>query len=155
MTVVVSDASPVLNLASIDRLLLLRDMFGTILVPATVWSEVVAGEPLTRPIWIELRSPTNLLLVKALQLDVDPGEAEAIALAKEVAADLVLIDEKKGRAVAKRLGLRYLGLLGVLVEAKQRGLIDELKPILDLLIQKAGFRVSQTLYGQVLASVGE
>ena len=76
-------------------------------------------------------------------------------MAKEVAADLVLIDEKKGRAVAKRLGLRYLGLLGVLVEAKQRGLIDELKPILDLLIQKAGFRVSQTLYGQVLASVGE
>lgn len=155
MTVVVSDASPVINLASIDRLLLLRDMFGTILVPATVWSEVVAGEPLTRPLWIELRSPMNLLLVEALQLDVDPGEAEAIALAKEVAADLVLIDEKKGRAVAKRLGLRYLGLLGVLVEAKQRGLIDELKPILDLLIQKAGFRVSQTLYGQVLASVGE
>lgn len=106
MTVVVSDASPVINLASIDRLLLLRYMFGTILVPATVWSEVVAGEPLTRPLWIELRSPTNLLLVEALQLDVDPGEAEAIALAKEVAADLVLIDEKKGRAVAKRLGLR-------------------------------------------------
>ena len=155
MTVVVSDASPVINLASIDRLLLLRDLFGTILVPATVWSEVVAGELLTRPLWIELRSPANLLLVEALQLDVDPGEAEAIALAKEVAADLVLIDEKKGRAVAKRLGLRYLGLLGVLVEAKQRGLIDELKPILDLLIQKAGFRVSQTLYGQVLASVGE
>ncbi len=155
MTVVVSDASPVMNLATIGRLALLHDLFGTVVAPPTVWAEVVAGDPVVRPEWLALRSPTNLQLVASLQGELDRGEAEAIALAQEVAADLLLIDEKKGRAVAKRLGLRYLGLLGVLAEAKERRLVSALKPMLDLLIGQAGFQVSQSLYRQVLASVGE
>lgn len=155
MTVVVSDASPVMNLASIGRLELLREMYGTVVIPPAVWAEVVAGDPRSRPSWLGLCSPSNIQFVESLRTEVDLGEAEALALAKEVAADLLLIDEKKGRAVAKRLGLRYVGLLGVLVDAKQRQIIPELATIMELLVSRAGFRVSQSLYRQVLDSVGE
>lgn len=155
MTLVVCDASPVMNLAAIDRLALLQELFGVVLMPPAVWAEIMAGDPLDRPAWIELHSPTNPALVESLSIDLDVGEAEAIALATEIAADLLLIDEKKGRAVARRLGLRPLGLLGVLTEAKSRGLVEAVKPLLDALVCQAGFRVGPSLYRQVLDSVGE
>jgi predicted nucleic acid-binding protein len=155
MTLVVCDASPVMNLAAIDRLELLQKLFEVVLMPPSVWAEIVAGDPLDRPAWIELHSPTNPALVESLSLDLDVGEAEAIALASEIAADLLLIDEKKGRAFARRLGLRPLGLLGVLAEAKSQGLVEAVKPLLDALVCQAGFRVGASLYRQVLDSVGE
>lgn len=71
--------------------------------------------------------------------ELDKGEAEAIALALELGADQVLIDERRGRRIAARLNLRYTGILGILVEAKNRGLISEVKPLLDALIDRAGF----------------
>ena len=155
MIIVVSDASPIINLAAVSRLPLLQELFGSILVPPSVWTEVMAGEQFALPDWVELRSPANQPLVSSLCAELDRGEAEAIALAAEIAAGLVLIDEKKGRAVARRLGLCPLGLLGVLTESKARGLIPEVKPLLNLMVRKAGFRITEALYRQVLQSVGE
>jgi hypothetical protein len=93
-------------------------------------------------------------LVNILLLELDRGEAEALALAAELKADLLLIDESKGRAIAARLGFVHIGLLGMLVQAKQRGLIVAVKPILDDLIARAGFW-SAELYQRVLQAASE
>lgn len=92
---------------------------------------------------------------RRLELELDPGEAAAIALAIELKADLLLLDERRGRTVASRFGLRFVGLLGVLIEAKQQGYLGAVKPILDDLITRAGFWVSQPLYERVLQAAGE
>ena len=86
---------------------------------------------------------------------LDPGESEAIALALEINADLLLIDECRGKTEANRLGIRITWLLGVLMEAKQRSLIPAVRPLMDNLIATSQFRVSQALYNQILAMVGE
>lgn len=85
--------------------------------------------------------------------ELDKGETEAIALALELEAEQVLIDERRGRRIAARLNLRYTGVLGILVEAKNRGLISEVKPLLDALINQAGFWVAAPLYRSVLQIV--
>jgi hypothetical protein len=90
-----------------------------------------------------------------LSLELDAGEAEAIALAVEMQADIVLLDERLARRVGARLGLRFVGVLGLLVESKRRGLIPFVKPVLDALITRAGFWVGNSLYLRVLAEVGE
>ncbi len=86
---------------------------------------------------------------------MDAGEAEAIALAIEMQANLLLLDERRGRAIAKQLGLTVTGLLGILVVAKQQGHLVALKPVLHALITVAGFWIDERLYTWVLESVGE
>ncbi|MCT7983462.1 DUF3368 domain-containing protein [Laspinema sp. A4] len=98
----------------------------------------------------------NPSFVIALQQEpLDPGEAEAIALARELNADRLLIDERKGRAVASRLGIKLTGVLGILIVAKRRELITEIKPLIDELIDISRFRVGDELYARVLQDVGE
>ncbi len=94
-------------------------------------------------------------MVEALLNELDIGEAEAIALAVEIQADQVLIDERRGRLVASRLNFSYTGILGILVEAKSQNLIAEVKPLLDELINKAGFWIAEPLYDSVLQLVNE
>jgi len=79
----------------------------------------------------------------------------AIALALEVQADELLIDERLGRRQAIRLGLSITGLLGILLVAKHRQFIVEVRPIIDCLIEEANFRVSEALYAEILATAGE
>jgi hypothetical protein len=105
--------------------------------------------------WLEIQSPINSQLLDTLNQTLDPGEAEAIALAVELSADRLLIDERLGRSIAAGYGLKLRGLLGILINAKRQGLIPVLKPILDRLINQAGFRVSQALYDRTLQEVGE
>lgn len=94
-------------------------------------------------------------LVKRLQLRLDPGESEAIAIALELAADRILIDERRARRVASEFNLRPLGLLGILAEAKQQALLQQCKPVLDDIIQIAGFWIGERLYAQFLEAVDE
>ncbi|HEY65904.1 MAG TPA: DUF3368 domain-containing protein [Caldilineae bacterium] len=159
---VVSNTSPIINLAAIHRLDLLRQLYDRLIIPEAVYMEITAsgaGQPGAREVetasWIEYRKVTDRSFVSALRIDLDPGEAEAIALAIEVRADLILLDERRARTVARRLGLKYIGLLGALIEAKHKGYIAEVKPLLDALITRAGFRVSPRLYSHVLSVANE
>lgn len=95
------------------------------------------------------------MLVDALGLELDKGEAESIALAMEGAADLILLDEQLGRHAAARLGLTMIGTLGVLIAAKDRGLITTVANELDALRDKAGFWIGDDLYRAVLGAAGD
>lgn len=88
------------------------------------------------------------------QLNLDKGESEAIVLANNINADLIVIDERKARKIAKDIGLNVTGTLGILVEAKQKGLIKELKPLLDGLIDN-NIRIDKKLYAEILKLVEE
>lgn len=95
------------------------------------------------------------MVVSFQQKMIDEGESEAIALAIELQADYLLIDERLGRAVAESAGIKVVGLLGTLREAKQLGIIPEIKPILDEMRTVARFRISETLYRLILTEAGE
>jgi hypothetical protein len=158
--IVVSNTSPLLNLALVGQLDLLERLFEKVFVPDAVVSETAAfsagtGMVLPLPPWVEKRSVTNRSLLDSLQLELDAGEGESIALAVELNADLVLLDERLARRIATGLGLKVAGLLGLLVEAKRRRLIVLVKPILDALMTRAGFWVGRDLYARVLAEVAE
>ncbi len=102
--------------------------------------------------WIQVRSLSDITIANQLQRDrgLDAGEANAIALALELQADDLLIDERLGRQEARQLGLSIIGILGILVTAKQRNLIPKVQPVMDALIHQARFRVSSQLYQRVL-----
>jgi len=161
--IVVSDTSVFTNLAAIGHLHLLQQLYDRIFIPTAVYQELIVDPPVPGTVevetlqWLEVRCVSNRAIVEQLQnrAQLDPGESEAITLALEINADLLLIDERRGRTEANRLGIRITGLLGVLVEAKQRALISAVQPLMDDLIATSQFRVSQALYSQILAIVGE
>ena len=160
--IIVSDTSPINNLAAISQLQLLHQLYGTVLIPEAVYQELtdpkfpVAGATEVQTFdWIQTRTVSDRTLVEALSNELDIGEAEAIALAVEIQADQVLIDERRGRLVAAKLNLRYTGILGILVEAKSQGLIAEVKPLLDALVNEAGFWIAEPLRNSVLQLVNE
>ncbi|MBW4551554.1 MAG: DUF3368 domain-containing protein [Aphanocapsa sp. GSE-SYN-MK-11-07L] len=160
--IIVSDTSPINNLAAINQLNLLQKLYSTVIIPAAVYRELtdpnfpVAGATEVQTFdWIQTRQITNLAMLEALSQDLDPGEAEAIVLALEIGADQVLIDERRGRLIADRLNLNYTGILGILIEAKRRGLIISVKPLLDSLINQAGFWVAEPVYNRILQLANE
>ena len=162
--IVISDTSAITNLAAIQHLQLLPQLYNQVTIPEAVYRELAEIDPpvlgslevQTAP-WLEVRQVLDRTAVERLQIEVrlDPGESEAIALALELNADLLLIDERRGRAEANRLGVRITGLLGILVEAKQKNLIVAVKPLMDSLITTSDFRVSSALYNQILDIVDE
>jgi predicted nucleic acid-binding protein len=160
--IVVSDSSPLVTLSAVGHLDLMRTLFTTVLIPDAVYREVVAhGEgragatEVHDASWIRRESAENISLVHALTLSLDVGEAEAIALALERDADLVLLDERRGRQQAERMGLTITGTLGILVEAKRQNLIAEVRPILDALRAEADFWIADALYQRILDLAGE
>ena len=160
--IIVSDASPLINLARIGTLGLLRQLYGKISIPQAVWYEIVvegAGRPgadeVERADWIETHVVCNESLVQALREDLDAGEAEAIALGLEIQAGLLLMDEHRGRESARHLGLSPVGLIGILIEAKRRGLLPGVRDSLKRLRNEAGFRLNETLFQRVLQDQGE
>jgi uncharacterized protein len=160
--IVVSNTSPLTNMAAIGQFDLLRRLYGRLHIARGVWEELNAeGErwpgrdEVATADWIERHEVKNQALVTALQRDLDRGEAESIALALELGANLVLLDEKEGRRAAKRLGLRVVGVVGVLLEAKAGRAVDALRPHLDALRQTAGFYLSKSLYHHALMLAGE
>ncbi|MCA9979583.1 MAG: DUF3368 domain-containing protein [Anaerolineales bacterium] len=160
--IVVSDSSPIINLAVIGNLHLLPQLYGRVIIPQAVYNEVVvygAGQAgsleLPQANWVEIITVSDRLLVQSFEVNLDTGEAEALALALQLQADLLLVDEKKGRRIAHNMGVPVIGLLGVLVNAKEQALISEMKPILDNLMNQAGFWISSQLYTHVLQTVGE
>lgn len=162
--IILSDTSVITNLAAIQQIQLLPLLYEKVTIPEAVYRELVEVKsevPGTSDVqtaqWIEVRAVQNRGTVEQLQNEakLDAGESEAIALALEINADLLLIDERRGRAEANRLGIRITGLLGVLIEAKRRNLIEAVKPLIDDLIATSKFRVSSALYSRILDIVDE
>ena len=159
---VVSNASPLINLARIGQLDLLPQLNGELTVPESVWHEVVVegiGQPGAAKIgsasWVRVRSASSRRLVQALRQELDGGEAEAIALALEVDAEFLLMDGHLGRDTAQHMGVWSVGPTGVLIEAKRKGLVGGIQPLLDALRDVAGFWVGAPLFQRVLEDEGE
>ncbi|HFB99287.1 MAG TPA: DUF3368 domain-containing protein [Phaeodactylibacter sp.] len=160
--IVISDTSVICNLFLVEHLGLIPQLFKKVLIPPKVYEELLELEkfdfditPIINADFIEIRNVTNEPLVQELLLKLDKGEAEAIALAIETNADILLIDEKKGRIIAKNLGLEITGILGILLQSKKSGLVSEIKPVLDSLINTANFFISKNLYNLILEKAGE
>lgn len=160
--IIVSDTSPIINLAIIGELHLIKAIFNKVIIPHAVYHEIViagAGLPgafdIQNADWIEVKQCTNLTLLNQLKNSLHYGEAEAIALALETNANLILIDEDAGRTVALAYGLTVTGTLGILLRAKSQGLIPSIKPLMDALIHNARFFVSSHLYQRILVLAGE
>lgn len=156
--IVISDTSPITNLIKIGRLNILHDLFGKVVVPEEVNRELLNWKKLGADIstyqnapWIELAKVkvTEYQLRAHLSINLDDGEADAIALAFALKADFLLIDERRGRKIARSMGIKAVGLIGVLLEAKNNGVIEEVLPILESLRTKAGFWISEDLFNQV------
>jgi hypothetical protein len=159
--IVVSDATPLIALAKIDKLSLLTELFGRITIPQAVYDEVVTNA-LNRPgsqavqkaDWIDLRIVDNQIKVAYLRTDLDPGESESLVLAEELNANWILLDEQKARLAAQLIGLNFVGTVGVLLFAKQMKKIDRIRPLLDELREK-NFHLSKRVYRTVLQQANE
>ncbi|BAY39477.1 hypothetical protein NIES2111_38530 [Nostoc sp. NIES-2111] len=163
--IIVSDTSPITNLAAIGQLDLLRQLYSSVTIPKAVYDEMVSLDkvvPGTVEVqtlsWIKVQAIVDSQKVREIlesQDNIDLGEAEAIILSLEIKADLLLMDERRGRTVATNYGINITGLLGVLLQAKKQGLVSSIKPLIDQLITNADFRVSPQLYVLVLKSAQE
>ncbi len=162
--IIVSDTSVLSNLAIIEQLPLLQQLYNQVIISQAVRNELSIASPENINIravvalsWIEIRLVKNTVLVETLLHDreLDQGEAEAIALALELPAKRLLIDERLGRREATRLGIPITGVLGILIAAKTEGLLPLVKPVMDDLIIRAGFWVSEQLYAEILQVAGE
>ncbi len=160
--IVVSNASPLIALAAAGHLDLLRQLYGRILIPRQVYHEAVEKKPdaagaavIGAAGWIDVRDIQDRALANTLEARLDTGEAEAIVLALEQSADLLLIDEPAGRTEARQRGQSITGPLGLVLAAKRRGSIAAVRPILDDLDVAAGFRMRPDLREQVLRTAGE
>ena len=158
---VVTNTSPQILLAKIGRLSLLTQLYNEVLIPASVLEELNAkpGDEVRQiHTFIQARkfrvqkAASNYL--SYLSEDLGDGEREAIALAIETNADLVILDDREGRTIAQTSGLSVTGTIGVLVEARQRNLVSEIRPELDRLIE-AGMWLDEVFYHRVLQEFGE
>jgi uncharacterized protein len=160
---VISNASVLIALSSIGMLSLLRERFPeSIVVPEAVWREVVdegaerpGASEVSKANWIEVHKVNDKGMVGLLRAELDEGEAESIALAHEVSADVVLLDERDARQAAMRMGLKVLGTVGILLWGKQAGKLMNLRELLDALRFQGKFRISQRLYERVILEAGE
>ena len=160
--VVISDTSPIINLAAINLLGLLPNLFEKVIIPQKVYEEIVingagmAGADDTEQAdWVEVRQVKDQKHVESLLNKIHPGEAEALVLSLELSADLVIIDDAEARNIAQSMGLDYTGLLGILLVAKQKKLIPEIRQVMNRLISDTSFRISRPLYNQILEMAGE
>ena len=148
--IIIADASPIIALEDIGELSILRDLYGKILITDIVRNEVNAQ----LPPWIEVSDQYDSQQKQLLELELDSGEASAIALAMNKQTPQIILDESKGRAVAKRLGLKVIGTLGIIILAKEKGIIESGTKILEKLEQH-GFWLSGKLKRQMLRLLNE
>lgn len=159
----VSNSSVLIALSSIGQLELIKARFPSgVIIPQAVWKEVVetgrgrsGAEQVAKASWLTIYPVTNTSLISLLKSELDEGESEAIALFLEQPNQAILLDEKHARQVAKRMSLPVLGTIGILIWAKQNGLISNLKAQLDDLQSIGKFRLSNLIYQEALKKVGE
>lgn len=163
--VIISDASPLIGLAKIGRLNLLQQLYQHIVIPPAVHTELQTASQCAGSVelqqaladgWLSVAHQADVPIdcIIELRQTLDMGEAEAIALALHLAADLLLVDEQRGRAVAQQKGLRIIGTGVVLITAKRFGYITSVKAELEALF-RSGYRLSARLREQLVAMAGE
>lgn len=150
--IVVSDTSPLIAFEQLGRAELLARLFSKVLIPPAVRQETFKTLPL--PVWIEEHPLSQPLSALALRWRLGAGEREALALALELQADLLLMDELPGRRAAISLGLKVTGTFGVLLRAKENHLLFAVKPLIEQLLA-LGFHADKDLVARVLQSAGE
>lgn len=159
-TDVVTDTSPLLNLALIDRIDLVQSQFESIVVPEAVRRELLAGESgreelesLLDSELVSVQRPTRDDLVREFRSELDAGESAAIAIAVERDPDLLLVDERDGRRIARRHGVEVTGVVGILLRGARDGDL-EIEPTLDSL-RDVGFWIGDDLYRRAVEAVDE
>jgi uncharacterized protein len=159
MRKVVSNTTPILSLLKVNKLHILKDLYHELYIPQEVYLEIEAGNDkefyvdLTKIEWIKIlkiQNEKSLLFF----LDLDKGEAEAIVLANEIDANLIILDETLGRFHANHIGLKVTGTIGILLKAKEKGIIDKIEPILIELTKK-GIWLGKKLINQTLIKADE
>lgn len=141
----VSNSSCLIALEKIGQMDLLSKSFDSVIIPPAVQSEF--GQNID---WLIVKSVQNNAVVNSLKTQIGDGESEAIALAMEEGTDVfIVLDDKKARRIAKQLGLKVIGTVGLLLRAKKKGIVTEIKPILNAL-QDVDFRIAETLYKKAL-----
>lgn len=155
---VVSNTTPIISLASIDKLNVLKELFGEIIIPHSVYDEIKAKESYgykeVDSNYIKVRAIKGTKYRDLLLNQLDWGEAETIILAIEINADYVIIDDNIGYKIAKNSGLNVIRTLSVLLKAKDKGIVKEIKPLLDEMILK-GRWYSKKVYESFLKKIGE
>lgn len=147
---IISDTSCLALLTNIGELNLLQRSYSKVLITPEILAE--SGLPL--PEWIEVRSPSDKKMQEILLESLDLGEATALCLAWELQNVAIILDDLKARKAGIRMGLRVTGTIGVIVKAKQKGLVNAVRPILDK-VQKTNFRVSEIIIEEAIKEAGE
>lgn len=161
MSIVVSDTSPIRALHHLDLLGVLGRLFDRVILPPAVLRELIqprarfSAVDISRYAFVDVIAPRNLAQVQQLRQLLDAGECEALALALEVGAEALLIDESTGRSIAVDRGMPVIGTLGILSRAKARGFVTVVAPLLDRLRDELDFYISDGLRGEFLHSIGE
>jgi predicted nucleic acid-binding protein len=147
---IIADSSCLILLDKIEELELLKKLFGKVIITSIIAEEF--GTPL--PEWISIKNAENKNYQNILELSVDRGEASAIALAVEQSDCLLILDDQKARRLAAELNLKYTGTIALLVEAKLKGYIISVRPIINK-IRKTNFHLTPQLEKKILKSAGE
>lgn len=157
--IIVSDTTPIISLIKADKLNLLKEIFGEVYIPSAVYHELTCYPAtvekeiidITNNQFLRVLEVENQLAVYLLreQMNLGAVESEAIVLAKTIQADLMLVDEKKARRISKEMGISITGTIGLLLCARNTGYINNIKPILDKMIEQK-FRISERLYNEIL-----
>jgi hypothetical protein len=154
---IISDTSSISNLFQIGKIELLKNLYGSITIAPAVQRELYALEEqkeIDNIKWIKVVAPKNQKKVSELLEELDLGESESIVLAIERNAKYLIIDEYRGRLIAEQYGVKIVGVLGILIQAKQKGLISSVSDEI-MKLRAIGFRLNQGLVEKVLRRLGE
>lgn len=154
---VISDSGPIFSLAIINKLDLLTALFDSVYIPKAVWEELTKDnttEFFPRISDFFEKKVREIASFNELTFIMDYGESESVILYKEINADFLLIDDKKARSIAENFRIRCIGTIGVLSIAKEKGLVDELKPLFEMFIKSNRF-YSLALLNAILKKHGE
>jgi predicted nucleic acid-binding protein len=147
---IISDTSCFIILSNIEELDLLQKVYGQVITTVEVAAEYGA----VLPDWVEIKTVNDKYRQKILEMQVDKGEASAIALALETISSTIIIDDYRGRKIAAKLGLTFTGTIGVIIKAKLEGILASIKPILAK-IKQTNFRITDEIERQALTEAGE
>lgn len=159
--IVVVNSTPIIALAAIRKLDLFRELYSEIFIPKAVYEEVMVKEGSVAQLelakakeWIVTKAISNIEAKKFFKVQLHDGEVEVMILGRELNADLLVIDDYMARRYAKYLDFHVTGSLGVILKAKERAIVNEVKPLVDSMIE-SGIYVSEKLYKDTLELAGE